>query len=136
VETTFTIIDDGRPAAVTAGIEGDQVLVAAAELERATGWARKPEGLCRDDVCVPVRDPALDVDGRVDLKAFAGALGRPLALDSAEAAAFIGTAAAARAELLTAEHAPDCRLPDLAGTVHSLSEHRGQKVLLVVYASW
>ncbi|MCH7868912.1 MAG: redoxin domain-containing protein [Myxococcales bacterium] len=32
--------------------------------------------------------------------------------------------------------APDFSLPDLEGTLHSLSDHRGKKVLLIAYASW
>ena len=32
--------------------------------------------------------------------------------------------------------APDFTLPDLEGRLHSLSEHRGKKVLLVTWASW
>ena len=30
----------------------------------------------------------------------------------------------------------DIRLPDLDGRLHSLSEHRGRKALLIAYASW
>jgi hypothetical protein len=112
------------------------VLLGGADLERATGWARKPQGLCRDDVCVPVRTPDLDVDGGVDLAAFATALGRPLALDTGEKAAFLAASPAQRADALTATVAPDFRLPDLDGREHTLAEHRGRKVLLVVYASW
>lgn len=134
--TPFTIIDEGRATAVDATDEGDRVLVGRDDLQRATGWVRKPQGLCRDEMCVPVRTPDLDVEGRVDLAAFASALGRPLALDSGEGAAFIGTSAAERSEGLTATVAPDFRLPDLDGREHSLSAHRGRKVLLVVYASW
>ena len=32
--------------------------------------------------------------------------------------------------------APDFTLPDLAGQIHTLSDYRGKKVLLVAYASW
>jgi peroxiredoxin len=32
--------------------------------------------------------------------------------------------------------APDFTLPDLAGRMHTLSDHRGKKVLLIAYASW
>jgi len=134
--TPFTIIDEGRATAVEAIRDGDRILVDHADLERATGWTRKPQGLCRDEMCVPVRTADLDVDGRVDLAAFASALGRPLALDAAEGAAFLGTSAADRTDSLTATVAPDFRLPDLEGHEHTLSEHRGRKVLLVVYASW
>jgi peroxiredoxin len=41
-----------------------------------------------------------------------------------------------RARSLAALEAPDFTLPDLAGRPHSLAEHRGEKVLLVAYASW
>ena len=32
--------------------------------------------------------------------------------------------------------APDFSLPDLEGNLHSLTDRRGKKVLLVAYASW
>ena len=72
----------------------------------------------------------------VDLAAFAAALDRPLALDVAEGVAALGTAAADRAASLASLEAPDFSLPDLAGRRHTLSEHRGKKVLLIAYASW
>ena len=34
------------------------------------------------------------------------------------------------------DEAPDFTLPDAAGRLHRLSEHRGKKVLLVTWASW
>ncbi|MGZ8762145.1 MAG: redoxin domain-containing (seleno)protein, partial [Acidimicrobiia bacterium] len=34
--------------------DGQRLLADTASLADATGWVLKPEGLCRDDVCVPV----------------------------------------------------------------------------------
>jgi len=134
---SFTILDGAEPHTVAASVSGDTVRVAAAELESALGWALKPEGLCQGDVCVPVRDRAALVDDAgVDLTAFAGLLGRPLALDASERAAALGTSAAERGRDLATLEAPDFTLPDLAGKLHSLSDHRGKKVLLIAYASW
>ena len=62
--------------------------------------------------------------------------GRPVALDVEERAAYLGVPAAERARRLASLEAPDFTLPDLDGRLHSLSEHRGKKVLLVAYASW
>jgi len=62
--------------------------------------------------------------------------GRPVAIDRDERAAYLGVSAAERAKGLSSLEAPDFALPDLDGRLHSLSEHRGQKVLLVAYASW
>jgi hypothetical protein len=66
----------------------------------------------------------------------AEAAGRPVAFDPDERAAYLGVTARARAEALASLEAPDFTLPDLDGRLHSLSEHRGKKVLLVAYASW
>ena len=135
--TRFTLIDGDRPVEVDATLAGDAVRVATAALRDATGWEFKPEGLCQGDVCVPVRDAtALAGPGGVELAAFARALDRPLALDVAERAAALGTSAAERSARLATLQAPDFRLPDLSGRMHSLSEHRGKKVLLIAYASW
>ena len=61
---------------------------------------------------------------------------RPLAVDRDARVAYLGTSAAVRAARLTSLEAPDFSLPDLEGRRHTLSEHRGRKVLLVAYASW
>ena len=136
-DSTFTIIDDGKPATVPARVSGDTVRVSREALERATGWTLKPEGLCRGALCLPLRPgAALESAEGVDLAAVAAALGRPLALDTAERAAYLGVGAGDRARALAALEAPDFTLPDLDGRLHSLREHRGKKVLLVAYASW
>jgi hypothetical protein len=135
--TSFELIEGGSFHAVDATVGGERVRIAPAALERATGWALKPEGLCREAVCVPVRDrAALANAAGVDLAAFAAALGRPLALDVPERAAAHGTPAEERSAALASLEAPDFALPDLAGRVHRLSEHRGKKALLIAYASW
>jgi hypothetical protein len=133
----FTLIDGDRIAATRASIDGGAVRVAPDLLRDATGWELKTEGLCQGDVCVPVRDrAALAGDRGVDLAAFARALDRPLALDVAERAAALGTSASERSAQLATGEAPDFRLPDLHGRMHTLSAHRGKKALLIVYASW
>jgi hypothetical protein len=66
----------------------------------------------------------------------AEASGRPVAVDLDERAAYLGVGAAERAKALASLEAPDFTLPDLDGRLHSLSAHRGKKVLLVAYASW
>jgi hypothetical protein len=135
---TLTIVQPSAEAAVDAALEGGRVLLDGAALVRATGWERKPEGLCRGDVCVPVRDAAA-VDGpgaTVDLAGVAALLHRPLVVDADAGAAFLGEAAAERAEALRSGMAPDFTLPDLDGRLHTLSDHRGSKVFLVAWASW
>ncbi len=133
----FTIIDDGRSLEVQAEVRDARVTLAADELQRALGWTLKPEGLCRGEVCVPVRDRAALLDGEdVDLAAFASVLGRPLAIDAEEGAAALGTATTDQAARMATLEAPDFTLPDLEGKLHSLSDHLGKKVLLIAYASW
>ena len=132
----LTLVDQAGETVVDAELHGDRVLVTNADVARATGWVRKPEGMCRDEVCVPLRDASRHTDDRVDLTAFAEALQRPLAVDGDEHVAFLGSAAQDRAEQLTSQRAPDFALPDLDGRMHTLSAQRGKKVLLVAYASW
>lgn len=133
----ITVIDDGRVAQVPGAILEDRVLVDPGALEAAVGFVRKPEGLCKGDVCVPVRPGArLEVGDRIDVTSLAAVLGRPVAVDDVAGAAFVGAAAAERADRLRLLEAPDFSLPDLDGRLHSLSEHRGSKVLLAAYASW
>ena len=87
------------------------------------------------DSMVPDRG-ALVSDAGLDLAALASALRRPVALDAAEGVAALGTPLDERAGKLATLEAPDFELPDLEGKLHSLSRHRGKKVLLIAYASW
>ena len=66
----------------------------------------------------------------------AGDAGRPVAIDEAAGAAYLGVSAEERGRRLASLDAPDFTLPDLAGRQHSLAEHRGKKVFLVAYGSW
>jgi len=137
MQTTFTILDGTHPRALDATLDGERVRLDADAVREQLGWTLEPEGLCRETMCVPVRDrDALVGDGGLDLEAFAALLGRPLALERDERVAALGTPHTTRAAEMASLEAPDFTLPDLSGQLHSLSDHRGKKVLLIAYASW
>ncbi len=134
---SFTIFDHARASTVEATTRGGRVLLSSEALQTSLGWELKPEGFCRGEVCVPVREGSVTVqDGEIDLAAFAEHIGRAIAIDVEQRSAYVGASAAERGATLSSLVAPDFTLPDLDGKLHSLSEHRGKKVLLVAYASW
>jgi hypothetical protein len=105
--------------------------VSAGEFERVAGWSLKPEGLCRAERCVPFRtaDP-----NAIDLAGVATALAMPLVHDEAHGLWALGAEAGGRA--LQSAIAPELELPDFRGGSFRLSSLRGNKVLLVAWASW
>ena len=120
-------------------IEGDGLWLTPDDAATATGWSLRPEGLCRGDVCVPVpSDRTTDFvsDGKVNMTAFWHHLGMPAAQTKGGDVWALGEGANSRADSLQSLDAPDFSLPDLDGAMHSLSEHRGKKVLLATWASW
>ena len=149
----FTLLHPEGRADVSVVIEGDGVRVSGDCVRDVLGWELTPQGLCltsergslpergllpeRGEVCIPVADPAALADDRgIDLAALADVLGLPLALDAGARAAVLGTSHLDRAARLDSLEAPDFTLPDVAGAMHSLSDYRGKKVLLIAYASW
>jgi len=134
-ETAFTLIDESRSTQTTARVTDSRVVLSPEAVRSALGWELKPAGLCRGESCIPVRDDRIDASG-IDLGALAKALGRPLALDTENRAAALGASADERRAQFASLDAPDFELPDLAGTMHKLSDHHDKKVLLVSYASW
>jgi hypothetical protein len=117
-------------------VDGERVLLDADVLAALTGWHRKPEGLCRDDVCVPVRDPALDVDGAIDVARFAAALARPVVIDVEHGVVALGERSADRRGPIESGVAPDFTLPQLAGGTFTFSSLGRRKKLLLAWSSW
>jgi hypothetical protein len=121
---------------VAARIEGDVVLIEAAEIARLTGWTRRPEGLCRDEACVPVRDPDLDRHGAIDVARMAAALGRPAVVDAAAGVVAWGERSADRRRPIESGVASDFNLPRLAGGDFRFSSIGRHKKLLLAWSSW
>ena len=109
-------------------------VVTADDLRARTGWELKPEGLCKDERCIIVPPDARRPDGSLDASVLSERLGMALVHDDARNLWALGPEAGGRA--LTDVRAPDLTLPDLNGTPFSLSSLRGQKVLLLAWASW
>jgi hypothetical protein len=107
--------------------------ITVAEFEATTGWAVKPEGLCKGAVCVPAPD-ALAADGSLAVDAVARRLGMALVDDPAHGVRALGPESGGRA--LTTAQVPELELPDADGNPFKLSAMHGRKVLLVAWASW
>jgi hypothetical protein len=113
-----------------------ELSVDAGDLERRTGWAVKPEGACKGEVCVPL-PPEADIGrGRVDVGVLAERLAMPLVRDEETSLWAMGPESAVSGRALTTATVPEIVLPDLDGNEVAISSLRGQKVLVVAWASW
>jgi hypothetical protein len=113
------------------------------ELLNATGWEIKPEGICRDEMCIPVPGERAQAmvrergDGAwVNLAEFARYMELPYAHDGPGAIWSFGSSPQALQSNLAGLEAPDFTLPDIEGRNHSLSDYRGKKVFLLLWSSW
>ena len=97
-------------------------------LARRTGWQLKPVGACKGSVCVPM---PRDVDARL----LAERLGMPLLEDRDHGLWVLGPETLTGRALSTPQ-APELVLPDFGGRDFALSSLRGQKVVLLSWASW
>ena len=114
----------------------DDLTVDADAFHLRTGWELKAEGACKADVCVPLPAGARTADGRVEVGVVAERLGMPLVHDEAHALWALGPETAVTGRAFTSAVAPELTLADLDGRPFSLSSLRGQKVVLVAWASW
>ena len=139
---SVTLIYGDQPSVVPrAAAEGDNLWLPLDDLRTATGWELKPQGVCLDEVCVPIpagrESDLVRADGKqFNFAALARLLQQPVVHDDTHAVWFFGEPASVRNDTLKALQAPDFTLPDLDGKLHALSDYRGKKVLLVSWASW
>lgn len=111
----------------------DTPVVDRRHFEQRTGWALKPEGACKGDICIPLADaPEGDT---VDLASIARQMGLPLVHDAEHGLWALGPEAAGGRALATAE-APNLTLPDVHGDTFELASLRGQKVFLYAWAPY
>ena len=113
----------------------DGLWLSPADAERATGWALKPEGMCRADACVPLPVTAVGPN-EVDVAAFWTKLGGPVIGSDLRDVWALGAPADERNASLEGLAAPDFTLPDVDGVPRTLSQLRGKKVFLATWASW
>jgi hypothetical protein len=140
---TTVLYQDRESAAEHATAEGEELWVTLPELTTVSGWRLKPEGVCKDEACVPVPDArraALIREGSAgalfNLTEFARWIQQPFTHDEKNAVWYFGPPSWDWKDRLASRQAPDFSLPDLEGHVHTLSELRGKKVLLLLWASW
>lgn len=137
-----TILHRDRSSPVaSAAVEGNNLWLSLADLQAATGWELKPQGACLNDVCVPIpvgrETEFVRANGQeFNFAALARLQGQPVVHDDTHGVWFFGETAGTRSQTLASLQAPDFTLPDLDGRMHSLSQYRGKKVLLVSWASW
>lgn len=131
--STITVLTPDGAATVGGVAAHGRATLDASHLPAAIGWELKPEGLCRGDVCVPVRG----LDGpELDLAEVAGALGCTVLVDDVAGVVAISVPAQDRKAGLVGRAAPDFTLPDLDGAPHTLEQFAKRKRLLIAFSSW
>jgi hypothetical protein len=128
---------DGGVSSVDVFQRSGRVDLASTDFEEATGWVLKPEGLCKGDICYPVRNVDELSDGvNIDLAVFAKLTNQSLLFDREYEVAALGELAPARAKSMSTLNAPDFRLPDIHGKQVSFSDFNRRKRLLLAWSSW
>lgn len=117
--------------------------VTSDDLTRINGFVLKPEGLCRDEICVPLRQNAdsdmyVSRQGKkwINLTGFADKMQQAHVRDVDADVWSFGEMSVARDSFLQSARAPDFELQDRKGRTVRLSDYRGKKVMLVTWASW
>ena len=131
-----TVLYDGRAIVVDRTmVDGDALWIQKADLPSINGFELKPQGACREDICIPVPRPMLR-DAHFNLSAFAQRVGQRVVADPAMRAWSFGEIPIVRGAFLESRVAPDFSAPDRKGRPVRLSRFRGKKVLVVTWASW
>jgi hypothetical protein len=140
----ITVIYDEKATEVTtSSMESKDLWITKKDLLRATRFVVKPQGVCRDELCFPLpksRKAQFTVkQGKVEwfnLSEFARLIKQPTAFDEKNAVYYFGPRPDAQNAHLNSLVAPNFTLPDVNGKMHSLTDFRGKKVLLITWASW
>ena len=127
----------GEVTTVELSEQSGEFSISNSVLEQATGWSLKPEGLCRDQVCVPVRNAvALNKGNQINLAEFARLMKLNILIDAQRKIAALGEQAENRSASMSTLDAPDFTLPDIHRRQVSFSDYNRRKRLLLAWSSW
>jgi len=128
---------DGMTTAVEFASNFGEFAISCADFAKATGWQLKREGLCIDEICVPVRETNRLTDTTsIDLVEFARVTKQNIVFDRQRQVAALGELADSRGESMSSLIAPDFKLPDIHGRQVSFSDFNRRKRLLLAWSSW
>ena len=134
-----TVLFDDRATPLTAirrdPKDASALWIRKRDLPAINGFEIKPQGACRDDICVPI-PKAMTRGDYFDVTAFARKAGQAVVADTAARVWSFGEIPALRGGFLSSRAAPDVAVPDRAGKLVRLSQFRGKKMLLITWASW
>ena len=134
--TQLTVIDESGSHPFDQ-VSFGEVGVNADDFARATGWTLKAEGLCKGEICVPVRESAAMSNGEaIDIAEFARVTGRNVIIDADRNVLAMGEQASSRSASMATLDAPNFTLPDINGNLVSLSDFAKRKKLLLAWSSW
>ena len=133
----LVVNQEGETTVVDVASNFGEFAVSLADFARATGWQLKPEGLCIDEICVPIREANRLTDGAsIDLVEFAQVTQQNIIFDRQRQVAALGERADSRGDSMSSLLAPDFKLPDIHGRQVSFSDFNRRKRLLLAWSSW
>ena len=138
--TTVTMVYEGSIVSAAAEPADEDLWLAPAALHASTGMELTAAGFCRGSICIAIpperRTEFVRGDGDLNLAALARLRGQAVVHDDERRVWAFGAPPEARAANRPSLEAPEFTLPDLDGRLHSLSDARGRKAVLIAWASW
>jgi len=113
----------------------DALWIRTRDLPRVNGFALKPQGACRADLCIPIPKDMVRGD-HFNLTAFAKKTGQLVVADTEARVWSFSEMQALGGGLSNSRIAPDVTVPDRLGRPVHLAGFRGKKALVVTWASW
>ncbi len=134
-----TVLYQGKVITLLETGGGDSLLINPEDLARINGFELKPEGVCYEDMCIPMTDDLLvtqDTRKWFDLTAFADLLGQPYVVDHEAGVWSFAEIPIKRENMKVNAMAPEFELTDRQGEVVRMSDFKGKKALIVTWSSW
>ena len=133
-QSGVTVLYDDRAISVTASrVEKNDLWIASTELPKINEFTVKPQGACREDICIPL-GKELKRNGWLNLSGFARKLKQAVVHEGSTWS--FGEMPVLRSGFLQSRIAPDFAIKDRQGKTVRLTDFRGKKVLLLSWASW